>query len=233
MQMSNIEKARHKRQQEERERKREEEIQKIHDLRMAEFKVIESKISPLKFAPLPADANHYRQLTRKIVTAEGEVVGTLSYKQNWSWKEGRYSVSSRRIMKHGRYAWGEGQRFYKKLDSVIAAIIKFCIAVSDDEERAKVLRSEMHHYREVLRNSQRRSKSVTGQYSGTLAVDGIIELLASDIGQDRIEGQEMIRVLVRKKRVARRFYAWVMEKFITPRQEELDSLDTSKERIEK
>lgn len=231
MQMNEIEKARHQREQEERERRREEEIQKIHDLRMAEFKLIEDGIKPLLFAALPDDANQYRQLTRHIVTVDGEKVGTLSYKQNWSWKSGRYSVSSRRILKHGRYSWGEGQRFYKKLDSVVKAITKFCIAVSDDEERAKVLNSELQHYNEVLRRSQRRSRSITGQYSGTLAVDGIIELLASDIKQDQLEGQEMMRVLVRKKRVSRRFSAWVLEKFLAPRQKELDSLDTSKVRI--
>jgi hypothetical protein len=231
MQMSEIEKARHRREQEERERRRTEEIQKIHDLRMAEFKLIENGIKPLRFLSQAADVNHYQQLTRQIITADGEKVGTLSYKRNWSWKEGRYSVSSRRILKHGRYSWGEGQRFYKKLDSVVAAIKKFCIAVSDDEERAKVLRDEIQHYNEVLRGSHRRSRSVTGTYHGTLAVDGIIELLASDIGQDRIEGQEMIRVLVRKKRVSRRFHAWVLGNFIGPRQKELDSLDTSKEKV--
>lgn len=231
MQMNEIEKARHQREQEERERKRAEEVQNIHDLRMAEFKLIEDGIKPLRFLSQAADVNQYQQLTRQIITAEGEKVGTLSYKATWSYKGGRYSVSSRRILKHGRYTWGEGQRFYKKLDSVVAAIKKFCIAVSDDEERAKVLRAELHHYNEVLRGSNRRSKSVTGLYHGTLAVDGIIELLASDIGQDRIEGQEMIRVLVRKKRVSRRFHAWVLGNFLAPRQKELDSLDTSKEKV--
>ena len=233
--MNELEQARHEREQKEqqatRERLYEENQQRKHDLRMAEFKLIENGIKPLLLQPVRVDDNPHSLLTRTILTASGERVGMLRWVQNWSWKSGRYAVHSRRIPQHGRYHSGEGERFYKKLDSVIKAINKFCIAVSDDEERAKVLRSELRHYREVLQSSQRRSRSITGTYHGSLAVDGIVELLASDIGQDRVEGQEMIRVLVRKKRVARRFYTWVMEKFITPRAEELETLDTSKETV--
>lgn len=228
--MNDIEKARYDQRQRERQRDAEEQRNKIHELRMAEFKVVENKISPLTFAPQDEDASQHRQLTRSIVTEDGERVGTLSFKQDYSWKqlEGWYNLSSRRIPQHGRYRWGDGTRRYKKVSSVIVAIKKFCMAVSNDEERATVLQNQLDHYHEVLRNANKRSRRVSGRGYGAVPVDGFIDLLASDIPQDVREGEEFLRVLIRKRRVNKRFSTWVVQNFIKPRKEELDKLDTSK-----
>ena len=80
--MNDIEKARYDQRQKERQRDAEEQKRKIHELRMAEFKVIENKISPLTFVPQDEDVSQHRQLTRSIVTESGERVGTLSFKQD-------------------------------------------------------------------------------------------------------------------------------------------------------
>jgi hypothetical protein len=127
---------------------------------------------------------------------------------------------------------GDGFRDYQKVDSVITNIKKFCMPVSDDEQRAKELRTELQHYREVLRNAFRRSLHIEGTgYGISPTVDRFISLLASNIKQDELEGREYIRILVRKRKVHNRFHLWVMERFITPREDELSALDTSKETI--
>jgi hypothetical protein len=143
----------------------------------------------------------------------------------------RFRLSSPRIPSRSRYRHGDGYRDYQKFDSVVLSIAKFCLPVSDDETRAKVLRTELSHYRSVLQQSHSRHLHIEGTGYASPNVDGFIRLLASDIKQDQLEGQEFIRILVRKKRVHNRFHAWVMEHFITPRQEELNALDTSKETI--
>jgi hypothetical protein len=206
--------------------------------RIATLDEIEHGIAPLRFRPPDIDqrpANYVEGYGRTIITPEGEIVGRLLHRSSgYSWKRNvRWRVESERIPSHkSYYTSGGGSRDYKKIASVIAAIKKFCIAVSSDETRANVLRKELSHYREVLQQAYRRSLLITGEgYGGSARVDGFISLLASGITQDRLEFDEYIRVLVRKKKVNNRFTAWAQETLICPRQKELDALDTSKEKV--
>ena len=216
------------------------EAEKARLARIATLDEIEHGIAPLKFRPVGKDqrpANFDEGLGRTIITPEGERVGSVLYRSTgYSWKRNpRWRVNSERIPSHkSYYSSGGGSRDYKKIDSVIAAIRKFCIAVSDDETRAKVLRQELSHYREALQTSYRRSLRIDGTetYQGSAKVDKFISLLASGITQDRLEFDEYNRVLVRKKKVNNRFTAWAQETLIHPRQEELDGLDTSKENVQ-
>lgn len=214
--------------------KREEEKRLAEHLtRVATMEQIEHLIVPLKFAPLKEGANESAQLSRAILSEDGEKVGHLSYQRmgyGYRSKE-RFRLSSPRIPARSRYRHGDGYRDYQKFDSVIFSILKFCLPVSDDETRAKVLRTELTHYRHVLQQSHKRHLHIEGTGYASPNIDGFIRLLASDIKQDQLEGQEFIRILVRKKRVHLRFHKWVMEHFITPRQDELNALDTSKEVI--
>lgn len=199
---------------------------------VAKMQQIERGISPLMFKPLKADAKEHMKLRRDIMSGS-EQVGHISFETTgYSWKRNfRFRLSSSRIPSRSRYSYGEGSRNYKKIDSVIAGVRKFCMPVSDDEKRAEILRKELAHYRSVLQQAHRRSLRIEGTGYSSPNVDGFIQLLASDIKQDQLEGHEFIRILVRKKRVHTRFHAWVMERFITPRQDELNSLDTSKETV--
>ena len=106
------------------------------------------------------------------------------------------------------------------------------MAVTDDETRAKVLRSELSMYRGKVSASYKRSLHLDGSsWGASPPVDRFIALLASDVPQDYLEGREYIRVLTRKRRVHLRFRDWMEERFIEPRQTELKGLDTSKERV--
>lgn len=206
--------------------------------RLAKMDRIERGIAPLKFQPLPDDVPvHQRSgMWRLIETPEGERVGSVNYRHDagYSWnKKDRFRVESARIPSRKSYSTHRGgYRDYQKIDSTIAAIKKFCFAVSDDESRASVLRKEVRRYKDARQKSHWRSLNTTGEgYGNSAKVDGFINLLASDIAQDRLEGEEFIRVLIRKKRVHNRFAAWLEERFINPRQEELKALDTSKEKV--
>lgn len=206
--------------------------------RLAKMDQIERGIAPLKFDSLPEDATDSQRsgMWRIIVTPEGERVGSVNYRHDagssWNRKD-RFRVESRRIAsRKSYYASGSGYRDYQRIDSTIKAITKFCFAISDDEARAEVLRKEVRYYKDARQKSHWRSLTTTGEgYGNSAKVDGFINLLASDITQDRLEGEEFIRVLIRKKRVHNRFAAWLNERFIKPRQEELLSLDTSKMRV--
>ena len=218
----------------ERERQEKYEAERAADRK--KFDQIEGLIKPLKFAEYKAareDDPFWNYCSRDVVSEDGERLGHIrldtsgySYKRNKRW-----TVSSPRIPTRSRYSYGEGKRRYKHVDTAANAIKKFCIPVSDDEQRADVLRRELKHYRNVVEQAYRRSLTTDGSgYTGA-RVDGFIRLLASDIPQDRIEGEEYIRVLVRKRRVHNRWSAWVKVTFIDPRQTELEGLDTSKEKI--
>ena len=214
-------------------RKREEEKRLAeHMSRVAKMQQIERGILPLMFKPLKDDASEQAHLHREIMDGS-ESVGNIAWElSGYSYQhKSRYRLRSPRIPSRSRYGLRHGHRDYKNIDSVIANIKKFCLAVSDDETRAEVLRKELRHYRDVLQRAHMRHLHIEGTGYASPNVDGFIRLLASDIKQDQIEGHEYIRILVRKKRVHRRFNAWVMEHFITPRQQELDALDTSKETI--
>ena len=213
----------------EQEKRRQEHLSRVRTMEQ-----IERNIAPLTFSPLAKDPTEHAQLRRQILSEDGERVGHLSSERDGfrARSKERYRVSSPRIPSRSRYRGGDGFRDYRKVDSVIAAIKKFCVPVSGDEKRAKELRTELQHYREVMRNSFRRSLHIEGtHYGSSPPVDRFINLLASDIMQDKLEGQEYIRILVRKKRVNTRWSKWVLETFVTPRQEELNALDTSKETI--
>jgi hypothetical protein len=205
--------------------------------RLAKMKQIERGIAPLKFKAHPDNATPHQRdgMWRIIVTPEGERVGSVNFRHvGYSWnKKDRFRVESNRIpSRKTYYASGSGYRDYQRIDSVIKAITKFCFAVSDDESRASVLRTEVRRYKDARQKSYWRSLTTDGEgYGNSAKVDGFINLLASDITQDRLEGEEFIRVLIRKKRVHKRFAAWLNETFINPRQEELKALDTSKERV--
>jgi hypothetical protein len=212
----------------------EEERLKAHQVRVATMEQIERNIAPLSFSPLDEDPTEHQQLRRQILSEDGERVGHLGYElAGYRYRsKDRFRLSSPRIASRSRYRSGDGQRDYKIVESVIAGIKKFCMPVSNDEKRAKVLRTELQHYREVMRNSYRRSLHIEGnRFGSSPPVDRFIMLLASDIMQDKLEGQEYIRILVRKKRVQTRWSAWVLETFVKPRQEELNALDTSKESL--
>ena len=212
--------------------KREEEKRLAEHLKRVEkMDYIERLILPLTFKPLKEGASENAQLRRTIMSGD-EDVGSVAWETSgYSYQHKfRYRLRSPRIPSRGRYSRRNGHRDYKNIDSVILNIAKFCIAVSNDETRAEVLRKELRHYRDVLQNASRRSLHIEGTgYGASPNVDGFIRLLASDIMQDKLKGQEYIRILVRKKRVHIRFNAWVMENYITPRQDELNALDTSKE----
>ena len=226
--MNDADRERHAEQQKREEEKRHNEYLS-HVAKMAQ---IENSIMPLTFKPLKADVKEHMKLRRDIMSGS-EQVGHISFETiGYSWKRNfRFRLSSSRIPSRGRYSYGDGSRNYKKIDSVVAGIKKSCMPVSDDETRAKVLRGELRHYRDVLQQAHRRHLHIEGTGYSSPNVDGFIRLLASDIKQDQLEGHEFIRILVRKKRVHTRFHAWVMERFITPRQDELNSLDTSKETV--
>lgn len=219
------------------ERDRTEEQQKDIAARRATMTVIEDAITPLKFAPVREEASEYHFYRRAILTPEGEEVGHLAYESRsrgslYGSKNDRFRLQSKRIPSRTTWRSQGGHRDYRKIESAIAAIRKFCLPVSWDEKRAKVLRKELGHYDAKLRQIRGRSLSVTGIGYRSPEIDRFIELLASDIPQNYIEGREFIRVLVRKKRVYNRFKKWLEEKFIEPRQKELDALDTSKEMIQ-
>lgn len=202
----------------------------------AEMDKIEGLIAPLKFSTVTGREGdpHWGYMNRVVQSESGESLGRLTYSSTgYSWKSQRkFTLTSPRIPARGGYTYRDGVRRYKKLDSAVAGIQKFCIAVSADEDRAEVLRKELRRYRDVLSSSYKRSLTTDGDGWRTSApVSGFINLLASDIKQDQIEGAEYIRVLIRKRRVNVRFEKWVKETYINPRQEELDSLDLSKERI--
>jgi len=204
------------------------------------FEIIEQGIGPhLRFEPVSGNESDQRKQLDKtqkhIISPDGERVGFVRvHRSGYSWqhKDDRTRLSSPRIPSRSRYGGRDGYRDYKNMDSVIAGVKKFCMPVTDDENRAEVLRKELRHYRDVLQGAYRRSLHIEGTgYGASPPVDRFINLLASDIGQDRVEGQEYIRILIRKRKVHNRFREWVMENFITPRQDELNALDTSKETV--
>jgi hypothetical protein len=213
-------------------RRDEEKRRNEHLSHVAKMDQIENSIMPLTFKPLKKDAPEHQALRRDIMSGR-EVVGSVAFEMSGyrfqsKW---RYRLRSPRIPSRSRYSFGGGHRDYQKIDSVVINIKKFCMPVTDDETRAEVLRKELRHYRDVLQQSHRRHLHIEGTGYASPNVDRFISLLASDIMQDKLEGQEYIRILVRKKRVHNRFRAWVMERFVTPRQDELNALDTSKETI--
>lgn len=206
------------------------------------FDEVERRIGPdLKFAKHdPGNKGNedpwWNYCSRAILTVDGdERVGHVRIEHSgYSYNRKRsFAVTSERITKHGYYnRRAAGTRRYKYPSTAADAIKKFCIPVSDDEKRAAVLRRELQHYRNVVDSSKKRSLSVDGQgYGSSAPVDRFVQLLASDIAQDRLEGEEYMRVLIRKKRVHNRWKAWVQATFIDPRQTELNGLDTSKEKI--
>lgn len=196
---------------------------------------LELQIAPLKLSKVKGseDDPNWGYMNRTVLSEAGENLGRIVYKRSGYYRSSpmKFTLTSSRIPATRGYR-SEGSRIYKKFDSVVAAIKKFCIPVSTDEERAEVLRKELRRYREVVSQSYRRSLSVDGnRWSNSAPVSGFVQLLASDIKQDQIEGAEYMRVLIRKCRVHKRFDKWVKETFIDPRQTELNSLDTSKETI--
>jgi hypothetical protein len=203
-----------------------------HQSRVEKMDYIERLIIPLTFKPLKEDASEHAQLNRQIMSGD-ESVGSIAWElSGYSYQhKSRYRLRSPRIPSRSRYGMRHGHRDYKNIDSVILNIAKFCMPVTDDENRAEVLRIELRHYRDVLQKAHTRHLHIEGTGYASPNVDGFIRLLASDIMQDKLEGQEFIRILVRKKRVHNRFHAWVMEHFITPRQDELNALDTSQETV--
>lgn len=211
-----------------------------HEKQQASYRdtmdAIGRQIVPLKLSKVKGregDPN-WGYMNRRILSESGESLGSIVYRSTgYSWKSKmKFTLTSPRIPARGNYSYREGSRIYQKFDSVVMGILKFCIAVSADEERAEVLRRELRHYREVLSQSYRRSLSVDGdRWKNSAPVSGFVQLLASDIKQDQLEGQEYMRVLIRKHRVHNRFDKWVRETFIEPRQTELDSLDLSKEKV--
>lgn len=144
----------------------------------------------------------------------------------------RYRLVSPRIPSRSRYGGSSGWRDYRSVAAAVAGIRKFCMPVSDDETRGKVLRGELSEYRTAVSRSYTRSLHLDGSTWGlSPPVDRFVMLLASDIPQDYLEGREFMRVLIRKHRVHVRFRAWMKERFIDPRQTELDGLDLSNERL--
>lgn len=206
--------------------------------------ILEARIAPLTFSTVQQwrddDPEHegtewWGYFNRQVLSESGESVGHVKYeKSGYSWKSTmKWTLTSARIPRNRTY-YGQASRRYTKFESVVAAIKKFCIAVSADEDKAKVLRREISHYNHVLQVARGRSLHVDGIGRGyaSPSVNGFIELLASPIKQDQIEGAEYIRILVRKKKVHTRFDKWVHEHFIDPRQSELNTLDLSKESVE-
>ena len=225
--------------QEERYARQEKERQAKFDAEQAQYRAtmdkLEAAIAPLTFKPPRGreDDPNWGYMTRDILS-DGERVGHITYTSSgysYQRRPMQFSVSSPRIPTQGRYSYREGARRYKKFDSAVAGIKKFCLPVSDDEKRAEVLRKELRQYRQVLSDSQKRSISVDGQGWTSPTADSLVRLLASPIKQDQIEGAEYLRVLVRKKKVHVRWSTWLKDTFITPRLEELNALDTSKEKI--
>ena len=216
----------------EQQRREEERRRNQHLSRVAKMDQIENSIMPLTFKPLKADASENAQLRRTIMSGD-EDVGSIAWESSgYSYQhKSRFRLRSPRIPSRSRYGIRHGLRDYKNLDSVVKNIRKFCMPVSNDEKRAEVLRAELRHYRDVLQRAHMRHLHIEGFGYASPSVNKFIELLASDIMQDQLEGQEYIRILIRKKRVHIRFRAWVMEHFITPRQDELNALDTSKETV--
>jgi hypothetical protein len=212
--------------------------QRFEEERAEERRIFDSivgMIAPLQVAEHKGrdDDPWWNYCSRDILTPDGERVGHIRLDHSgYSFNRKRFwKVTSPRIPTRGRYSYGEGDRRYKIPEKAAEAIKKFCIPVSADEERAKVLRRELKHYRDVVSNSYTRSLHVDGTGYTSPNVDRFIRLLASPIKQDQIEGAEYIRVLVRKKKVHNRWSEWVKATFIDPRQEELNTLDTSKEKI--
>lgn len=214
--------------------------QERHEKQQASYRetmdAIERQIAPLKLSKVKGregDPN-WGYMNRQILSESGEQLGHIRYASTgYSWNSVmKFTLTSPRIHTNRRSYRSEASRHYKKFDSVVIAIRKFCIPVSGDEERAEVLRKELRRYRDVLSKSYKRSLTTDGDgWRNSPPINGFINLLASDIKQDQIEGAEYIRILIRKRRVNVRFEKWVKETFINPRQTELDALDLSKERI--
>lgn len=204
----------------------------------AEFDRLEKAIAPLKFSEQVGrdDDPNWNYCNRQILNEAGDVLGHVRYRKQGHYSSGPmvFEITSKRIH-NTRSSWrGEGTRRYKKFDSAVTAVKKFCISVSADEERAKVLRKELDYYRRKVNSSSRRHTQIEHGDSWSHRrpdADKLVELLASDIPQNYLEGQQYLKQLIRQKKVHRRYSKWVEETFIEPRQTELDSLDTSNEHI--
>jgi len=197
---------------------------------------IEKYIAPLRFEPLnqgdEGDARRARHAPN-IITPDGEKVGSLQLTNRYSYSTGtRYRVYSQRIPFSNRRRWGLLYRDYTKIDSVVAAIIKFMFAVSDDETRAKVLREEISHFKSkiAVSNSDSRKVITDQKYGSPLRQPALANIIDGLVVHDA-EAQATIDTLVKKRRVHMRFEAWLNAKFIGPREKELNALDTSKEKI--
>lgn len=197
---------------------------------------IEKYIAPLRFEPLnQGDEGQARRQRHapNIITPDGEKVGSLQLTNRYSYSTGiRYRVYSKRIPYSSRRRYGMSYRDYTKIDSVVAAIIKFMFAVSDDESRAKVLREEIGHYNSKIYSSNTDSRKVISdqKYGSPLRQPSLAIIIDGLVVHDA-EAQETIDTLVKKRRVHLRFEAWLNTTFIEPRQKELNALDTSKERV--
>ena len=221
--------ARRAKYEEEQERKHEEQRQR----NQRDVDSMEIAIAPLKFDEMSPANRQY--LFRTILSPEGEQLGTVHYSRRGYYAHSpmKWRVTSKRIRNRSRYSSGGGHRDYTKFDSAVAAIKKFCIAKSPDEDRARELRQELQHYRSKVSRSSRRHRLLDHSqgYGRSPDADALVDLLASDIPQNYLEGQAYLAKLIRQKKVHWRYAAWVTKTFIADRELELSLLDLSKENV--
>ena len=219
--------------------RRESQTKRINE-EVATLESIKFAIKPLQFEPFEQGVVESQKTRRNIITADGEIVGRVTTLSVYSMRsDRRYRFSSPRIPRNNQRDY----RDYKKLDSLAAAIVKFCMPVTDDERRANVLRGEMRYYEGRKHKAWSRARGVlsfralrwhdkdernreVADYN-TPRFDAVIQGLA-----DRnAETEALLRVMVNKKRVYDRFAHYVDFVYLNGRRAELSRLDLSNEKI--
>lgn len=204
---------------------------------VAYWEQIEKQLnSTLRVEPLAPNANQHSietyKTTRHIVDQEGNRVGRVHLSTtgfSFSRKDSLV-LTSPRIS--SRVSGAEGSRRYGKIDSLIAGINKFCMPVTADELRAKEIKVALNRTRNKLDGARDRSRTVgKARWYVTKAYE-LIDLIDSDDPAEQERGLRLFEELRRKRRVFRRFEAWVTKNVIKPLQAEYNELDTSREIIE-
>lgn len=205
-----------------------------------------NSIASLKYEPInqgEEGVDGWRMTQRKIITADGEVVGSLrTIIASSGWDRPRYRFSSPRIPYNNRRDY----RDYTIPESVVAAIVKFCMPVSKDEGRAKVLRKEISYYQRRVSEAWNRTRGVLKWRGGPNKwhpeetakadytqprFDLVINGLASRDPEAKAEAEALLRALVNKKRVYDKFSDYVDFVYLNGRQAEMARLDLSNETI--
>lgn len=200
-----------------------------------------NSIASLKYEPLnqgEEGADGWRKTQRKIITADGEVVGSLRIIiAHGGWSQPRYRFSSPRIPYNNRRDY----RDYTIPESVVAAIVKFCMPVSGDEKRAKVLRKEIRYYQSRVSEAWNRTRGMLkwrepNQWQPDKPAHADytqprFDLVIQGLAKDDPEAKALLRALVNKKRVYDKFSDYVDFVYLNGRQAELARLDLRNETI--